>query len=149
MVQSTQFGSYCDTAEYDSKVNTLSVAVDYQATEKLSLNAGVTYNKAEDSWDWDFEDRSTLLFTPSPVTDAGATPNPGYDTWDQNDEIDDYSDLTYEQYQFTVGGTYNFTATCYTTASVTYDVFNSEEDYVYGDEDGDALYGYLGFGYRF
>jgi len=28
-------------------------------------------------------------------------------------------------------------------------VFESDEQYVYGDEDGDAVYGYLGFGYRF
>ena len=57
--------------------------------------------------------------------------------------------MSYEQYQLTLGGTYNFTPTCYTTASVTYDVFDSGEGYVYGDEDGDAYYGYLGFGYRF
>ena len=66
-----------------------------------------------------------------------------------NDDIDTYSDLSYEEYQFTVGGTYNFTPTCYTTAQLTYDVFESDEQYVYGDEDGSAYYGYLGFGYRF
>ena len=148
MVQSTQFGSYCDVAESESEVNTLSVAVDYQATEKLRLNAGIVYNKAEESWQWDFEDRPTLEFI-GPTSSAGATPNPGYDTVAQNNDIDTYSDLSYEQYQFSVGGTYNFTPTCYTTASVTYDVFDSGEEYVYGDEDGEAYYGYLGFGYRF
>ena len=133
--------------------------MDYQATEKLRLNAGVTYNKAESSWDWGtFTERQTLLMEGGP--EAGDPLNessqpPGqyaptnYDTWDQNNNIDSYSDLSYEQYQLTVGGTYNFTPTCYTTASVTYDVFDSDEEFVYGDEDGQAYYGYLGFGYRF
>ena len=72
-----------------------------------------------------------------------------YNTWDMNNNIDSYSDLAYEQYQLSVGGTYNFTQDFYTTASATYDVFKSDEEYVYGDEDGTAYYGHLGFGYRF
>ncbi len=72
-----------------------------------------------------------------------------YNTWDQNNLIDSYSDLTYEQYQITVGGTYNFTPNHYTTVSTTYDVFNSDEAYVYGDEDGKAYSGYVGVGIRF
>ena len=72
-----------------------------------------------------------------------------YDSWDQNNLIDSYSDLSYEQYQLTLGGTYNFTTSFYTNASFTYDVFNMDEEYVYGDEDGTAFYGYLGFGWTF
>jgi len=72
-----------------------------------------------------------------------------YDSWEQNNEIDNYSDLTYEQFQFTVGGTYNFTDTFYTTASATYDVFNMKDKYVYGDEDGKSYYGYAGIGWNF
>ncbi|MCK4508975.1 MAG: hypothetical protein KAU27_10550 [Desulfuromonadales bacterium] len=63
--------------------------------------------------------------------------------------IDGYSDLSYEQYQLTVGGTYLLTEALYTTASFTYDKFNSDEEYVYGDEDGKAYYSYVGVGYRF
>jgi len=137
--------------------------MNYQATEKLRLNAGVVYNKADDSWDWDFADRPSLSWngtmldqnadgvvneTDLALIDASPV-DTNYDSTELNNQIDGYSDLSYEQYQFTLGGTYNFTPTCYTTASVTYDVFNSDEAYVYGDEDGDALYGYLGFGYRF
>ncbi len=72
-----------------------------------------------------------------------------YDTWEMNNKVDEYSDLSYEQFQVTVGGTYNFTPACYMTASLTYDKFESDEMYVYGDEDGDAYYGYIGFGHRF
>ena len=130
--------------------------MDYQATEKLALNAGVTYNNAEDSWDWDdFTERATVLREDNltPINESAAPPGQyapvNYDTWEQNNNIDSYSDLSYEQFQVTVGGTYNFTPSCYTTASMTYDKFISDEDYVYGDEDGEAYYGYLGFGYRF
>ncbi len=130
--------------------------MDYQATEKLALNAGITYNNAKDSWDWnDFAERATVLRedTLTPLNESAAPPGQyaptNYDTWEQNNNIDSYSDLSYEQFQVTVGGTYNFTPSCYTTASMTYDKFISDEAYVYGDEDGDAYYGYLGFGYRF
>lgn len=153
MVQSTQFGSYCSIAEYESTVNTLSLNVDIQATEKLQLNAGVTYNKAEDEWNWDFADRPSLIFTPSPTSNDGAAANPGYDTSDNgidiNDDLDTYSDLSYEQYEFTVGGTYHFTEAFYTSASFTYDIFKMDEEYVYGDEDGTAYYGYVGLGWNF
>jgi long-subunit fatty acid transport protein len=133
--------------------------MDYQATEKLALNAGVTYNNAEDSWDWnDFTERATVVMEGGPevglpINESAQPPGQyapvNYDTWEQNNKIDSYSDLSYEQIQLTVGGTYNFTPSCYTTASLTYDKFISDEDYVYGDEDGEAYYGYLGFGYRF
>jgi hypothetical protein len=101
----------------------------------------VVYNKAEYDWDWDFAERPSLVYSGKEQS--------AYNTWEQNDLMDSYSDLSYEQYQFTAGGTYFFSPVCYTKATVTYDVFNSDEEYVYGDEDGDAVYGYLGFGYRF
>ena len=147
MVQSTQFGSYCTVSEYESTVNTLALNINFQATEQLMLNAGVTYNKAEDDWDWDFADRPTLEFTSA--TGTAGTANPGYDSEVENNLIDTYSDLSYEQYEFTAGGTYNFTEAFYTTASFTYDIFDMGEEYVYGDEDGTAYYGYVGFGWNF
>ncbi len=121
------------------------------------MNAGFTYNNAKDSWDWKFTERAQL--TPennltTPLADTGIEA-PGeyasvnYDTWEMNNQIDEYSDLSYEQYQVTVGGTYDFTPACYLTASFTYDVFKSDEEDVYGDEDGESLYGYIGFGHRF
>jgi hypothetical protein len=131
--------------------------VDYQATEKLRMNAGFTYNKAKDSWDWPFTERAKLypennLITPLSETGIeapGQYASVNYDNWEQNNKIDSYSDLSYEQFQFTIGGTYDFTENCYTTATFTYDTFNSDQKYVYGDEDGDAFYSYVGFGYRF
>jgi len=108
----------------------------------LTLNSGITYNHSKDRWDWDFGDRPTLEW-------PDGVPHSNYDTSDQNNDIDDYSDLKYEQYQFTVGGTYNFTEAFYTTVTGTYDKFNSKEEYVYGDEDGEAYQGYVGVGWNF
>ena len=95
---------------------------------------------AQSEWDWDFADRSAY--------NIGAG-NGLYTTWEQNNLIDEYSDLDYEQFQFTAGCTYNFTEAFYATTSFTYDIFESDEEYVYGDEDGKALSGYVAFGYTF
>jgi hypothetical protein len=49
----------------------------------------------------------------------------------------------------TLGATYNFTEAFYTKVSATCDIFESDEMYVYGDEDGDSYTGYVAFGYSF
>ena len=72
-----------------------------------------------------------------------------YDNWEENNKIDGYSDLSFEQYQFTLGATYNFTDAFYTKVSGTYDTFESDEAGVYGDEEGESLSGYLAIGYKF
>jgi len=121
------------------------------------MNAGFTYNRAKSSWDWDFTERAQLtpennLTTPLAATGIetpGAYASVNYDTWEMNNLVDEYSDLAYQQYQFTLGGTYEFTDAFYTSASATYDIFRSKQAFVYGDEDGKAYYAYLGFGYRF
>lgn len=121
----------------------MSVSANYQATEKLKLDASFVYNMAEYSWDWEFDSRPTL-------TAGGGTKTVGaYDSWEQNDLIDSYSDLEYTQYSITLGGTYNFTDAFYTTLQGTYDIFESDEEYVYGDEDGKAFSGYVAVGYKF
>lgn len=63
--------------------------------------------------------------------------------------VENYSDLEYQQVAISVGGTYNFTERLYASANLTYSDFDSDEDYVYGDESGSSYYGYLGVGYRF
>lgn len=130
--------------------------MDYQATEKFRLNAGITYNKAESSWNWTFSERDEM--SPEIAPDAvladssssyGGYAAVNYDNYELNNEIDSYSDLSYEQYQITVGGKYDFTEMLYANASFTYDIFDAGEEYVYGDEDGTAYYGYVGIGWRF
>lgn len=70
--------------------------------------------------------------------------------WEQRvSVVETYSDLEYNILDLTVGGSYNLTENLYTTASVTYSDFNSDEEYVYGDESGESYYGYVGLGYRF
>lgn len=114
------------------------------------------YNYAETSWDWDFTQRSqTLALNNSAVLADNQSNTPGmyaaqnYDNWQLNNQIDGYSDLEYTQYSFTFGATYDFTDAFYTTVSGTYDIFESDEEYVYGNEDGKALSGYVAIGYKF
>jgi predicted porin len=63
--------------------------------------------------------------------------------------VENYSDLEYTQIDITIGGSYDFTDRLYATASATYSDFDSDEEYVYGDESGTAYYGNVGIGYRF
>ena len=49
----------------------------------------------------------------------------------------------------TLGGTYYLTEALYTSASATYEFFNADDDYVYGEEDGQNVYGYFGVGWKF
>ncbi|RMF47276.1 MAG: hypothetical protein D6751_03155 [Deltaproteobacteria bacterium] len=63
--------------------------------------------------------------------------------------VENYSDLEYQQLQLNLGGTYHFSPALYLTASAEYAVFVDDEPYVYGDQDGDMIGGYVGLGYRF
>jgi len=63
--------------------------------------------------------------------------------------VETYSDLEYSQIDLTVGGTYNFNERLYTTCILTYSDFDSDEEYVYGDESGSSYYGFVGVGYNF
>ena len=63
--------------------------------------------------------------------------------------VENYSDLEYTQIDINIGGSYDFTDRLYATASATYSDFDSDEEYVYGDESGTAYYGNVGIGYRF
>lgn len=99
-------------------------------------------------------DPVTGEITSAPLSESGneapgAYASVNYDDWAMNNLIDSYSDLEYEQYQFNIGGTYNFTDAFYTTFQASYEIFEAEEEYVYGDEDGDAYSGYLAIGYKF
>ena len=128
----------------------------YQATEKLALSFGVVYNHAEEGME---SISLTAPFAPAGGPLAGFY-NPGPTTsppapvassgWEERISlVEDYSDLEYTQIDLTIGGTYDFSDRLYTSASLTYSDFDSDEEYVYGDESGSSYYGYVGVGYRF
>jgi len=135
----------------------LALNLDFQATKKLRLDAGFTYSKADDEMEWSFTERSLVIAKGGgggPLANHAGSPGgmyaaQNYDNWELNNKIDGYSDLSYDQYQFTAGGTYNFTEQFYTNATFSYDIFDMGEEYVYGDEDGTAYYGYVGVGWTF
>jgi len=131
------------------------VNADYQASEKLSLNFGASYNYAESGM---HSISLTAPFDPTPGTPLFGFYNPdsptgnvvGSEGWENRiGLVEDYSDLEFTRIDLTVGGTYNFSDRLYTSASLTYSDFDSDEDYVYGDESGSSYYGYASVGYRF
>ena len=131
------------------------MSANYQATEKLALNFGATYNHAESGM------HGISLVAPFPVPGGPLTGfyNPTGDStstvgvddgWENRiGRVENYSDLEYSQIDLTVGGTYNFTERLYTSCSLTFSDFDADEEYVYGDESGSSYYGYAAVGYRF
>ena len=119
------------------------MGADYQATEKLNIDVSITYNHAEASME---SISLTEPFTPTP-----GTPLAGFysDFEGRIGLVENYSDLEYTQIDLSIGGSYDFTERLYATASATYSDFDSDEEYVYGDESGSAYYGNVGIGYRF
>lgn len=120
-------------------MHTFSLAADWQTTDKLNLNGDLTYNLSEDTWDWNFSDRPLL---------KGKGRN-CYDTTSQNNKIDSYSDLEYDTLEWNFGGTFNVNDSCYVKANLGAEYFMQDQEYVYGDEEGDVYRGYVGFGYTF
>jgi len=124
------------------------MAADWQATDKLNLNGDLTYNLSEDTWDWSFSDRPVIQEFPVD-TSGNFGEDPIYHTPEQNNKIDSYSDLEYDTLEWNFGGTYNVNDSCYVKANVGAEYFMQDQEYVYGDEEGDVYRGYVGFGYTF
>ena len=88
------------------------------------------------------------FYNPGPTTRPPApVPSSGWEA--RIPLVETYSDLEYQRIDLTVGGSYSFTERLYTTASLTYSDFDADEEYVFGDESGEAYYGYVSMGYRF
>jgi hypothetical protein len=98
-------------------------------------------------------------FTADPTGNLSGFYNSDSDSWktvgtdegweNRIDRVETYSDLEYTRIDLSIGGIYNFTERLYTTANLTYSDFDSDEEYVYGDESGSSYYGHVGVGYRF
>jgi long-subunit fatty acid transport protein len=88
------------------------MGADYQATEKLSIDASITYNQAEASME---SISLTEPFTPTGVLEAFYS-----DFEDRIGLVENYSDLEYTQIDISIGGSYDFTDRLYATASATY-----------------------------
>jgi hypothetical protein len=126
----------------------------YQATEKLVLNFGVVYNHAESGMSSinhvaPFDATGTLAAFYNADSDSSKTVGTDEGWENRVGRVENYSDLEYTQIDLTVSGQYDFTERLYTSASLTYSDFDSDEEYVYGDESGSSYHGYAGIGYRF
>ena len=126
----------------------------YQATEKLALNFGIVYNHAESGMESishvaPFDATGTLAGFYNADGDSSKTVGTDEGWENRIGLVENYSDLEYTQIDLTVAGQYDFTERLYTTASLTYSDFDSDEEYVYGDESGSSYYGFVGVGYRY
>ncbi len=65
------------------------------------------------------------------------------------DGIEAYSRLKFSQAELNIGGNYAFTGALSLVAQAGYRMFEDDDPYVYGDQDGDSYYGNLGIAYRF
>ena len=115
--------------------------VGYQATEQLALNASILYNHAKADW------KGLNITTPAYVDDQTLT-GTIYDIESIN-VITDYSDLEYQQTEVNLGGTYLFSPMLYLTAAVSWEQFEDNSPYVYGDQDGEMYSTSVGVGYKF
>lgn len=126
--------------DYDTDVHTVSLNADFQATEQLGLNAGLLFSDARAEWS------GLALQTPANVNDPVLT---NIYSLEATNVITSYSELHYQQFEANVGCTYQFSPALYVAGSFGYQRFADKDPYVYGDQDGDAVRGSLGLGYRF
>jgi predicted porin len=110
------------------------------ATEKLKMNAGISYSDARAEW------KDLSVNYNAPITDPVLQ-----ELYDPAllSEMTNYSDLHYVQTDVTLGATYSFTPALYTTLQGNWQMIEDKDPYVYGDQDGTAWRGSLGVGYRF
>lgn len=120
-------------------MHTVSLAADYQATEKLNLNAGLLYSDAEVQW------TNLNLTAPSIIDDPSVFVLYTFDIG----HMTRYSDLRFKQTEVNLGAKYQFTPALYVAANAGVQWFIDDAPYVYGDQDGTAYRGSVGLGYKF
>ncbi len=122
----------------ETDVNTFMASVNWQVNSKFSLNLGMAYSMA----DMEMQD---VRFGSESFTEGVTFPDLGgatstwageYDPANTND-IESYSDLEYDIININVGASYAITDTIGLTVNYVYEDVESDEKYVYGDEDGD------------
>ena len=119
----------------DTDVNTFMASVNWQVNTKFSVNLGMAYSMA----DMEMEDVS---FASSSFTNVESAAAGGHATWEgeydpaNTNEMESYSDLEYEIWNFNLGATYAITDTIGLTVNYVYEDVDDDQSYVYGDEDG-------------
>ena len=122
----------------ETDVNTFMASVNWQVNTKFSMNFGLAYSLANmEMQDVRFGSESFVEGVSFPDL-GGITTTWGreYDPANTN-HVESYSDLDYDIININVGATYAITDTIGLTVDYVYEDVSSDEDYVYGDEDGD------------
>jgi len=130
--------------DYDSDVHTFMVAANYDPLPRLSFNVGASYSIAE-------SEIQNVDFASDPHTDGDRLDDASrwvgtYDPANNND-MEYFSQLDYRVWDINVGASYVINDFVGVTVNYLYTDVEDEDQYVYGDEDGQyqSLMAYLTF----
>ena len=127
---------FCSDMTNETDVNTFMASVNWQFNSKFSMNFGMAYSMAE-------MEMQDVSFASSSFTNVESAAAGGHATWFgeydpvNTNQIENYSDLEYDIINVNIGASYFFTDTIGLTVNYVYEDVESDESYVYGDEDGD------------
>ena len=129
---------------YDSDVHTFMVAANYAPLPTLSFNVGASYSMAN-------SEIENVGFSSDPHTDGDRldTATGWVGTYDlaNNNDMESYSELDYTVWDINVGASYAINDYVGVNVSYLFTDVQDEDQYVYGDEDGQyqSLMTYLTF----
>ena len=131
--------------DYTTEYHAITLALDFQPTEKLSLDGSITYTYSKAGFDnVHFSNIIPQLKSMNPTSPQNYAwgsftgwPD-GYPTFD---EMDDFSDLKMETLEVDLGASYQITKNLSVDLSFSYQDFNDEEYYIY---DGDGSVYFIG-----
>ncbi len=136
--------------DYTTEYHAITLALDFQPTEKLSLDGSITYTYSKAGFDnVHFSNIVPQLKSMNPTAPQnyawGAFTGwpDGHPTFD---EMDDFSDLKMETLEVDLGASYQITKNLSVDLSFSYQDFNDEEYYIY---DGDGSVYFIGANLRY
>jgi hypothetical protein len=131
--------------DYDSDVHTFMVVTNYNPLPRLNFNVGASYSIAE-------SEIQNVDFASDPHTDGQAMDDSSVNwqgTYDvaNNNDMESFSNLDYRVWDINVGASYVINDYVGVTVNYLYTDVEDEDQYVYGDEDGQyqSLMAYLTF----
>lgn len=138
---SDQVRSAHDELDWENEVHVFYLSLSATPMPKLDFSGTLSYTVAEADMDSPHMPSVT-------ITNASGTYTGGYNPVLMNN-ADEYSDLDYQALELEIQATYQILENVSVTLNYWYSDFDDDEEYVYGDLDGDA-YVLTGFvTYRF
>ena len=142
----TQVGSISDNnVEDELETHVVFVSANFQATDRLNINADFTFTDATAEMD-------TPIFGPPPAGISYSVNQsvPAFlNYYPDFTGFDDLSDLDYQIIDTSIGIDFEIYKNITLSANFRYIDFEDDEPYVYGDQDGELFILNTGITYRF